>query len=168
MSSQRGRVAVTHAGGPRRSTRRFARPVRSFSCSAPRLPDDLIKTADDIYIRFHGKERWYRHDYTKDELTTWKDRILASGAKRAWIYFNNDFEALYPVGTGTSSATTSPCSLYRTPSSSGRDPLDKTRARSRFPAGKIGPRQLLGLHFAYPGKLHMIMWVMSDRAIPRS
>jgi uncharacterized protein YecE (DUF72 family) len=24
------------------------------SCSAPRLPDELVKTADDVYVRFHG------------------------------------------------------------------------------------------------------------------
>lgn len=63
------------------------------SCSAPRLPDDLIKTADEIYVRFHGPERWYKHDYSKEELEDWAERIRASGAKHAWIYFNNDFQA---------------------------------------------------------------------------
>ncbi len=62
------------------------------SCSGPRLPDQLIKTADDIYIRFHGVERWYRHDYSHDELLVWAHRIRDSGAKRVWIYFNNDFD----------------------------------------------------------------------------
>jgi uncharacterized protein YecE (DUF72 family) len=52
----------------------------------------LIKTADDIYIRFHGVERWYRHDYSHDELLVWAHRIRDSGAKRVWIYFNNDFD----------------------------------------------------------------------------
>jgi uncharacterized protein YecE (DUF72 family) len=60
------------------------------SCSGPRLPDELVKTADDVYVRFHGTTRWYRHDYTQDELTVWADRIKASGAKRVWAYFNND------------------------------------------------------------------------------
>jgi uncharacterized protein YecE (DUF72 family) len=60
------------------------------SCSAPRLPDELIQTADEIYVRFHGTSRWYRHDYTTEELTTWAERILNSGACRSWIYFNND------------------------------------------------------------------------------
>jgi uncharacterized protein YecE (DUF72 family) len=60
--------------------------------SAPRLPDELIKTADDIYIRFHGLRQWYRHDYTAAELAAWAERIGASGAKTAWIYFNNDRE----------------------------------------------------------------------------
>jgi uncharacterized protein YecE (DUF72 family) len=66
------------------------------SCSGPRLPDELVKTADEIYVRLHGPKRWYRHDYSKEELTVWADRIKASGAKRAWIYFNNDNDAHAP------------------------------------------------------------------------
>ena len=60
------------------------------SCSGPRLPDELIKTADDIYIRFHGTTQWYRHDYTRDELAIWVKRIKESEAKQVWAYFNND------------------------------------------------------------------------------
>jgi uncharacterized protein YecE (DUF72 family) len=60
------------------------------SCSGPRLPDELVTTADDVYIRFHGTKQWYRHDYSKEELKVWADRIRASGAKRVWAYFNND------------------------------------------------------------------------------
>ena len=60
------------------------------SCSGPRLPDELIKTADDIYIRFHGTTQWYRHDYTKEELRIWASRVEESGAKTVWAYFNND------------------------------------------------------------------------------
>jgi uncharacterized protein YecE (DUF72 family) len=63
------------------------------ACSAPRLPDDLIKTADDIYVRFHGTEKWYRHDYSKTELAEWARRIKDSGAKHVWVYFNNDYDA---------------------------------------------------------------------------
>jgi uncharacterized protein YecE (DUF72 family) len=63
------------------------------SCSGPRLPDTLVKTADDVYVRFHGTKKWYRHDYTRDELSIWANRIRASGAKRVWIYFNNDRDA---------------------------------------------------------------------------
>ena len=62
------------------------------SCSGPRLPDELVKTADDIYVRFHGTSRWYRHDYTSEELAIWAERIRASGAEQSWIYFNNDRE----------------------------------------------------------------------------
>jgi len=60
------------------------------SCSAPRLPDELIMTADDIYIRFHGTTKWYFHDYTSAELAVWAQRIDQSGARTVWAYFNND------------------------------------------------------------------------------
>ena len=66
------------------------------SCSAPILPDDLIRTTDEVYVRFHGPKRWYRHDYSDQELADWATRIKDSGAKRAWIYFNNDFDAYAP------------------------------------------------------------------------
>lgn len=62
------------------------------SCSGPRLPDELVKTTDEVYVRFHGTKRWYRHDYSREELKVWSDRIRASGAKRVWAYFNNDRE----------------------------------------------------------------------------
>jgi uncharacterized protein YecE (DUF72 family) len=62
------------------------------SCSGPRLPDELVRTSDDVYVRFHGIKQWYRHDYTREELAVWADRIARSGAKRRWAYFNNDRE----------------------------------------------------------------------------
>ena len=63
------------------------------SVSAPRLPDKLVRTADDIYIRLHGSSRWYRHDYSDEELSEWADKIRKSGAKTAWVYFDNDRDA---------------------------------------------------------------------------
>lgn len=66
------------------------------SCSGPRLPDVLIRTVDEVYVRLHGPKRWYRHDYSTQELEVWSDRIKISGAKRAWIYFNNDYDANAP------------------------------------------------------------------------
>jgi uncharacterized protein YecE (DUF72 family) len=63
------------------------------SCSAPKLPDELIVTADDIYIRFHGLTKWYRHDYPPEALAVWVERIQSSGCKRVWAYFNNDRDA---------------------------------------------------------------------------
>ncbi len=60
------------------------------SCSGPRLPDELVQTSDEIYIRFHGTSRWYRHDYTPEELAVWAKRIRQCKATRVWAYFNND------------------------------------------------------------------------------
>lgn len=61
------------------------------SCSGPKLPDDLIRTADEIYVRFHGTEKWYLHDYSDEELAVWAQKIRDSGASRVWVYFNNDY-----------------------------------------------------------------------------
>jgi uncharacterized protein YecE (DUF72 family) len=66
------------------------------SCSGPRLPDELVRTADDIYLRFHGTKQWYRHDYSEEELRVWSERIQESCAKRVWVYFNNDYEGYAP------------------------------------------------------------------------
>ncbi len=60
------------------------------SVSAPRLPNDVIKTADAIYVRFHGAQQWYRHDYSDAELEGWAERIRAARAPEGWAYFNND------------------------------------------------------------------------------
>ena len=70
------------------------------SSSGPRLPDPVVKTDDDIYVRFHGTERWYRHDYSAEELTDWARRIRAVKAKRVWIYFNNDHDG-YAIKNAT-------------------------------------------------------------------
>ena len=66
--------------------------VAFCSSSGPRMPDMLVRTADDVYVRFHGTKRWYRHNYTKEELAVWVQRIRESGAKRVWAYFINDRE----------------------------------------------------------------------------
>jgi uncharacterized protein YecE (DUF72 family) len=60
------------------------------SCSGPRLPDELVRTANEIYVRFHGVSQWYRHDYSPAELDVWAEKIRKSGARRVWAYFNND------------------------------------------------------------------------------
>ncbi|MGL9622433.1 DUF72 domain-containing protein [Bradyrhizobium sp. U531] len=67
------------------------------SCSGPRLPDELVRTAEEVYVRLHGPERWYRHNYSDEELLKWANRIKESGAKRAWVYFNNDYDAHAPA-----------------------------------------------------------------------
>lgn len=62
------------------------------SCGGPRLPDELVRTADEVYVRLHGPVRWYRHDYSDEEPAKWADAV----PKRTWIYFNNDHGARAP------------------------------------------------------------------------
>jgi uncharacterized protein YecE (DUF72 family) len=92
------------------------------SCSGPRLPDDLVKTAEEIYVRFHGVTRWYRHDYSEQEMAAWTEKIKASGARRVWAYFNNDRDC-YAI----KNARTLRRQLQTAFASSGSDNLDLAR-----------------------------------------
>lgn len=62
------------------------------SVSAPDLPNDVVKTADVVYVRFHGTSQWYHHDYSDAELEEWATKLRASRARETWAYFNNDFD----------------------------------------------------------------------------
>lgn len=65
------------------------------SISAPNLPEDLLATTDNAYIRFHGKkeEDWYRYLYSKEELEDWGEKIKGLKVKKVFCYFNNDYQA---------------------------------------------------------------------------
>lgn len=60
------------------------------STSGPRLPSDIVRTSADLYVRFHGPKRWYRHDYSVAELRPWAASLRTCGASRVFAYFNND------------------------------------------------------------------------------
>jgi uncharacterized protein YecE (DUF72 family) len=73
--------------------RAFAKSKITFcSVSAPRFPETLPPASELIYVRFHGRSRWYRHDYSTEELSSWAQRIASSPAQTAYLYFNNDRE----------------------------------------------------------------------------
>ena len=69
-----------------------AQGISFCAVSAPRLPETFPAGQRVLYVRLSGRTRWYRHDYSRDELATWAERIRASGAEEAWIYFNNDHQ----------------------------------------------------------------------------
>jgi uncharacterized protein YecE (DUF72 family) len=65
-----------------------------FCCvSASGLPEALVATGRAVYVRFHGKDGWYSHDYPEEELQFWAEKIKESGAERVFCYFNNDYNA---------------------------------------------------------------------------
>jgi uncharacterized protein YecE (DUF72 family) len=53
----------------------------------------LEVSSGKVYLRFHGKEEWYRYRYSEKELGQWSDKINKSGAAVAYVYFNNDYKA---------------------------------------------------------------------------
>ena len=66
------------------------------SVSASGLPADLIKSGETVYLRFHGKNGWYKHNYPDSELNAWAQRIRAANAAKVLCYFNNDYNANAP------------------------------------------------------------------------
>jgi len=71
--------------------------------SHPRLPDDVLPTADFLYLRFHGMGKdLYRYDYSRDELEAWATRLAPHLAGRTlYAFFNNDYQANAPRNAAT-------------------------------------------------------------------
>ena len=74
------------------------RGVAFVAVSHRELPEDVVPTADFLYVRFHGKgHELYRYDYTDEELDTWVTRLKPSLAgRRLYAFFNNDYDAHAP------------------------------------------------------------------------
>jgi len=56
-------------------------------------------TSDTAYIRLHGRQRWYSHNYSDQELVEIADlatKMTVQGAEKVYIFFNNDFEGYAP------------------------------------------------------------------------
>jgi uncharacterized protein YecE (DUF72 family) len=66
--------------------------------SHPKLPDAIYRTADFLYLRFHGVGRQlYRYDYSREELADWASRVAPHlPARTVYAFFNNDYQANAP------------------------------------------------------------------------
>jgi uncharacterized protein YecE (DUF72 family) len=54
-----------------------------------------------VYLRLHGVKQWYRHDYSREELKEWADKIFAAKPREVWVYFDNDASANAPRNAKT-------------------------------------------------------------------
>ena len=79
------------------------RAAAFVAISHPRLPDDVLTTTDFLYVRFHGVAgQLYAHDYTREELAGWVERLRPHLPGRAlYAFFNNDYHAYAPRNAGT-------------------------------------------------------------------
>lgn len=62
-----------------------------------RITDNL--TSDRAYLRLHGRHRWYVYNYSEAELMEIAElaqNLLQKGAKRVYIFLNNDFKGYAP------------------------------------------------------------------------
>lgn len=47
-----------------------------------------------VYLRLHGQNIWYRHNYSPEELEETARLVRMSGAEKAYIFFNNNHAML--------------------------------------------------------------------------
>lgn len=65
--------------------------------SAPgNLKEDVVKTNQLVYMRFHGKKQWYKYLYSENELKEWAKKLRELNAQQIYAYFNNDYEVNAP------------------------------------------------------------------------
>ncbi|MBN1898267.1 MAG: DUF72 domain-containing protein [Spirochaetes bacterium] len=72
--------------------------VSFCAVSAPGIKFEPVETSDHFYLRLHGRDKWYDHDYSKKELREYAgilDQFIKKG-KTVWVYFNNDVQARAP------------------------------------------------------------------------
>jgi uncharacterized protein YecE (DUF72 family) len=55
---------------------------------------DVTKTADFVYVRFHGLAGGYAHDYTRGQLAPWVEHLKGEDG---FAYFNNDADGRAPA-----------------------------------------------------------------------
>lgn len=66
--------------------------------SSADMPSDRTLTGRACYLRFHGIEDGYKHDYSRAELAPWAAAVreAAEEGLDAFVYFNNDHQAKAP------------------------------------------------------------------------
>jgi len=73
--------------------RRLQEAAVLVSVDSPDLRERIFSD-NTVYLRMHGREGWYRHDYTWSELAGILDRITDISPERAYIFFNNNHAML--------------------------------------------------------------------------
>jgi uncharacterized protein YecE (DUF72 family) len=59
---------------------------------SPRWKTDIVKTANFVYVRFHGRPL-FAGKYSENELKEWEKEIKKLKPQKLFVYFNNDFNA---------------------------------------------------------------------------
>jgi len=64
------------------------------SIDCPDLPLDVFNTNGIVYERMHGREGWYTHHYSDEELRQVTNKITATRPEKVYVFFNNDHAML--------------------------------------------------------------------------
>ncbi|MDI6851202.1 MAG: DUF72 domain-containing protein [bacterium] len=68
--------------------------ITLVSVDAPNLPRTIFNINGVVYLRMHGRDRWYAHDYTENELREVAEKILETKPEKIYVFFNNNHAML--------------------------------------------------------------------------
>ncbi|AFZ70848.1 hypothetical protein Calag_1126 [Caldisphaera lagunensis DSM 15908] len=68
----------------------FNRLETTFVSVSSPIIEYIAKTNDIIYLRMHGKTKWYYYEYSEEELNYIAKTIINLNPKEVYVYFNND------------------------------------------------------------------------------
>lgn len=68
--------------------------ITLVSVDSPEFPLEVYNTSGSVYLRMHGRNEWYNHIYSDEELKEVVEKVLDSKPKRVFIFFNNDHAML--------------------------------------------------------------------------
>ena len=58
------------------------------------FPKEIFCINEIVYLRMHGRNDWYSHNYSKIELSEIKQKILNKKPSKVYIFFNNNTNML--------------------------------------------------------------------------
>lgn len=64
------------------------------SVDSPQVQSFIVKTNGVVYLRFHGRDSWYRYNYSKKELKDICNKIYSLNPVSVYTYFNNNHNML--------------------------------------------------------------------------
>ena len=84
-----------------KETEDLLRKNSAIYCNAdsPMSQLDEVMTADTVYLRLHGRNKWYSYNYSYEELVNvagLMKRFFRDGARTIYVFFNNDFGGFAP------------------------------------------------------------------------
>lgn len=65
--------------------------IALVTAHSPKWPMHITKTADFLYLRFHGKEDLFVSPYQEEDMKDWANRLdeLSENASQGFAFFNN-------------------------------------------------------------------------------
>lgn len=64
--------------------------ITLVSVDAPALSRDVFNSSGAVYLRMHGRDDWYDHDYSTRELKEVVEKVRARKPRAVFVFFNND------------------------------------------------------------------------------